>query len=86
MCRNRAVRYVWGAACRPSVRVSLARVRGDDEVHVGGVLDGVLKDGVDGHAVVRRQLAHSLDDAEVIPATAADRLVGWLVSLVGWIV
>lgn len=68
--------------CVPSfgVRVSLARVRGDDEVHVGGVLDGVLKDGVDGHAVVRRQLAHSLDDAEVIPAAVADRLVGWLVG------
>lgn len=70
-----------GAVCRPLVGGSLARVGGDDEVHMGGVLDRVLKDGVDRHAVVRRQLAHSLDDAEVIPATAADRLVG---SLVGW--
>lgn len=63
---------------------SLARVRGDDEVDVGRVLDGVLKDGVDRHAVFRRQLAHSLDDPQVIPAVAADRLVGWFVDrLVG---
>ena len=76
-----------GAVCHPLVRGSLARVRGDDEVYVGRVLDGVLKDGVDRHAVVRRQLAHSLDDPKVIPATAADRLVGWSVGRsVSWLV
>lgn len=48
---------------------SLARVCRDDEVDVGHVLDGVLQDGVDGDAVFCRQLAHSLDDAEVVPAS-----------------
>lgn len=66
------------AVCGLLIRGSLARVRGDDEVHMGGVLDRVLEDGVDRHPVVCRQLAHSLDDPEVIPAAAAavDRLVG----------
>lgn len=46
----------------------LARVSGDDEVNVVHILDGVLQDGVDRYAVIRRQFAHSLDDPEVVPA------------------
>lgn len=47
---------------------SLARVRRDDEVNIGHVFDRVLQDGVDGNPVLCRQLAHSLDDPEVVPA------------------
>lgn len=47
----------------PCTRTVPARVRGDDEVDVGGIFDGVLQDGVDRHPVFRRQFAHSLYDA-----------------------
>lgn len=46
----------------PRIRTVPARVRRDDEVHVGGVFDGVLQDGVDRHPVVRREFTHSLND------------------------
>lgn len=48
--------------------VSPARVSGNHKVHVGGVLDGVLVDCVDGYTIICRELAHPLDDPEVIPA------------------
>lgn len=47
--------------------LSPARVRGDHEINIRGVLDRILKNGMDGDAVLRRQLAHPLDDPDVVP-------------------
>lgn len=47
---------------------SPARVCGDDKVYVGGVLDGILQDGMNGYPVFRRQFTYPLDDPQVVSA------------------
>lgn len=44
----------------------------DDEVHVVGVGDGVLQDGVDGDARELGRLAHGPHDAQAVRALDAD--------------
>lgn len=48
----------------------LGRLRGDDEIDVGRVRDGVLQDGVDGHAVPLRDLAYRDVEGVVVRKSA----------------
>lgn len=51
-----------------SEEASLARIRRHNEVHVGWILDRVLEDRMDRNAILCCQLAHSLDDAQIVSA------------------